>query len=85
MAAPPLREALKANLPLEDKRRLELLLDKLEDASLAPETLRQVRAVEALEGLGTAEARAVLQGLVEKGAPEARLTQEAAAALRRMK
>ena len=60
-------------------------LEKLEGASLPAETLRQVRAVEALEGTGGAEARRVLEALVAEGAAEARLTREAAAALGRLK
>ena len=46
-------------------------------------TLRQLRALVALERIGTEEARTVLRGLAA-GAADARLTQEAAAALRRL-
>jgi hypothetical protein len=46
------------------------------------EELRGVRAVEALEHIGTAEAREVLQTLAD-GAP-ARLTREAKASLERL-
>jgi hypothetical protein len=42
-----------------------------------------VRAVEALEHAGTAEAKALLEALAA-GMPEARLTQEARATLRRL-
>jgi hypothetical protein len=48
----------------------------------APELRRQVRAVEVLERVGGADARRVLEALA-RGAPEARLTQEAKAALAR--
>jgi hypothetical protein len=82
-AAPALRKAAGGDHPLEVKRRLEGLLEKLSNWPAA--TLRQVRAVEALERLGTPAARAVLGRLVREGAPEARLTREAEAALRRMK
>lgn len=50
---------------------------------LAGEGLRQVRAVEALEYQGSAEARRLLQTLAG-GAADARLTREAQAALRRL-
>ncbi len=83
VAAPALQKAYTGDPPLEVKRRLEGLLEKL--SSWPPETLRQVRAVEVLEHLGTPAARAVLERLVRAGAPEARLTREAAAALRRRK
>jgi hypothetical protein len=85
VVAPALQKALAGDGKLEVKRRLEGLLEKLEGASLPPETLRAVRAVEVLEGIGTPAARAVLERLVAEGAPEARLTREAEAALRRLK
>jgi RNA polymerase sigma factor (sigma-70 family) len=83
VAAPALQKASSGNLPLEVKRRLEVLLGKL--SNWPPETLRQVRAVEVLEHVSRPAARAVLERLVREGAPEARLTREADAALRRMK
>jgi hypothetical protein len=48
------------------------------------DALRQLRAVEALEHIGTADARQVLQRLAD-GAPDARLTREAQASLERLK
>jgi hypothetical protein len=84
VALPALRQALAGGPPLEVKRRLEVLLEKMEGASLPPELLRQVRAVEVLEGVGTPAARRLLERLAA-GAPAARLTREAAAALRRVK
>jgi WD40 repeat protein len=83
VAAPALQKALGGNPPLEARRRLEALLDRL--SSWPAATLRQVRAVEVLEHVGTPAARAVLERLVREGAPVARLTREAAAAVRRMK
>jgi RNA polymerase sigma factor (sigma-70 family) len=83
VAAPALQKAASGDRPLEVKRRVELLLEKL--SSWPVETLRQVRALEVLEQISTPEARAVLARLVREGAPEARLTREAEAALRRMK
>jgi RNA polymerase sigma factor (sigma-70 family) len=85
VALPALRKALAGDPPLEVKRRLEVLLEKMEGASLPSETLRPVRAVEVLEYIGTAEARAIVERLARDGAAEARLTREAEAALRRMK
>ena len=46
----------------------------------APEPLRRLRSVEVLEHIGTPEAREVITAIA-KGAPEARLTQEAKASL----
>jgi hypothetical protein len=83
LAEPALRAALHDKLSLEKRRRVEDLLKRL-DASVSPELLRGVRAVEVLESLGTPEARQVLQTLA-KGAAESRLTREANAALKRGK
>jgi hypothetical protein len=66
---------------LEVKRRLGRLLKALD--RLTPAQVREVRAVEALERAGTAEARALLKGLAA-GAPAAVLTREARAALARL-
>jgi RNA polymerase sigma factor (sigma-70 family) len=82
-AAPALHKASTGDPPLELKRRLGALLGRL--SNWPPETLRQVRAVEVLEHLGTPAARAVLERLVREGVTEARLTREVDAALRRMK
>ena len=49
----------------------------------APEQLQTARAVEVLEHIGTREALQCLETLT-KGAPEARLTQEAKSALERL-
>jgi predicted NACHT family NTPase len=78
LAEPGLREALQGSPSLEVRRRLEGLLDRL-----AKEQLREVRALEVLEYLGTPEAQQLLTRLAE-GAPEARLTREAKAALKRL-
>jgi WD40 repeat protein len=84
-AAPAVHRALAGDAPLEVKRRLEILRKKLDAAGLSAETLRPVRAVEVLERIGTPEARRVLARLDAEGGTEARLTREAAAALRRLK
>jgi RNA polymerase sigma factor (sigma-70 family) len=83
LAAPALKEARTARPSAETKQRLERLLDRLDSGELAPDGLREVRAVEVLEEMGTAEARQLLTE-VAHGAPGARLTREAAAALWRM-
>jgi RNA polymerase sigma factor (sigma-70 family) len=83
VAAPAVQMALDGKVSLEIRRRLDLLLQKLEGASLPPEALRQVRAVEALDNLRSSEAKALLERLAADGAPEARLTREAKAVLER--
>src|SRR5437879_4965288 len=80
---PARQKAYTGDPPLEVKRRLEVLLEKL--STWPAKTLRQVRAVEVLEHSGTPAARAVLEWVLREGAPEARLTREAETALRRMK
>jgi WD40 repeat protein len=82
-AEPALRAALKEKLPLEVQRRIELLLGELEARPLSTEELRQVRAITALEWIGTSEARQVLKTLAG-GWSESVQTREAAAALRRL-
>jgi hypothetical protein len=82
-AVPALRMALAGKPSLESRRRLEALLDQLESTSLSAETVRQIRAVEALECIGNAEARRLLARLAA-GPPSAHLTQEARASLGRL-
>jgi WD40 repeat protein len=79
---PMLRQALQERPTLEQRRRLEGLLAGTRTVRF-PETLRQVRAVQLLEYIGTPEAREALQSLAN-GAPEARLTREAKASLQRL-
>ena len=81
LAEPALRKALETNPTQEVRRQVTRLLDKL--TSLSGERLRQVRAIEALEYVNTPAARKLIERLA-KGAPEARLTHEAKAALERM-
>ncbi|HMC64722.1 MAG TPA: hypothetical protein VKI65_07270, partial [Gemmataceae bacterium] len=77
-----LRIALAGETSLEVRRRVEMILEQLEPSKSAVR-LREFRAVEVLEHIGTPEAKQLLQALA-KGAPEARLTQEAKAALERL-
>jgi hypothetical protein len=78
-AEPALRRALKGKPSPEMRRRVEWLLERLGGTP----TLRAVRGIEALELIGTAEARLHLHMLAQ-GAPAARLTQEAKASLQRL-
>src|SRR5207248_10135617 len=80
-----LRKALDGKPPLEMRTRIEQLLQRLAPGKLplTAEALREFRAIEVLELIATPEARTVLESLA-KGADGARLTREAAAALKRM-
>jgi RNA polymerase sigma factor (sigma-70 family) len=82
LAGPLLRDRLAAKPPLEVRKRVEELLSQTKVLH-AGEVVRGVRAVEALEHIGTPDARELLQALAN-GAPEARLTREAKAALERL-
>jgi RNA polymerase sigma factor (sigma-70 family) len=79
-AEPTLRNALAGDPSPEARRRIEHLLGKLETS---PRVLQERRAVETLEHIATSEAGQVLQALA-RGAPGARLTQEAKASLDRL-
>jgi WD40 repeat protein len=83
-AVPALRQVLASAPTLETRKRVEQLLDKLTGGTLSAEQLRLVRAVEALECMGTPEARGLLRTLAG-GAPGTLPTREAQAALQRMK
>ena len=82
LAEPALRQELARKPALEVRQRIERLLAELEPAA-SPERLRALRAVQVLEYAGTAEAEQVLQTLA-RGAPEALLTRQARAALKRL-
>jgi len=81
-----LRKALAGEPSAEARRRLELLVRRQADQSRnpTPERRRVLRCLEVLERIGTPEAAAVLETLA-KGAPGASLTEDAKAALGRMK
>jgi hypothetical protein len=82
-AEPALREYLAGkSVPLESRRRLARILAKLDPAH-SPPMLRVLRAVAALEYSRSPQARSLLQKIA-KGAPHARLTREAKAALKRL-
>jgi hypothetical protein len=82
LAEPALRRALANKPTLEQRRRIEPMLAKLETALPTGETLQALRAVRVLEHAATPEARQLL-GALASGAEAAWLTREAKAALTR--
>jgi hypothetical protein len=77
-----LRQIMDKEKPaLEVRRSLQQIL---EAQAMAPESWRVTRAVEVLEWIATTEANHLLVELAN-GAPDARLTREAAAAVKRLK
>lgn len=82
-ALPALEQALRGNPSLEARLRIDRLFQRLRSPAAAAERLRTLRALEALERIGSREAEAVLQRLAD-GAPEAWLTREAKASLHRV-
>ncbi len=82
-----LRRRLEDSTSLEMRHRIETLLESIPAPLLklpvSGDTLREVRAVEVLEHIGSPEAQKVLKTL-SQGAPEARLTQEAKASVGRL-
>jgi hypothetical protein len=82
---PTLRELQRttASPMLQARLRAFLTLAELEGVSSSSEAFREARAVQLLERIGTPEARQVLEE-VAQGAPSARLTEEAKAALGRL-
>ncbi len=77
---PLLRQARSGNPSAETARRLDTLLGKLSGGPLSRETLQRLRAIEALRQMSSPEARGLLETLAT-GAPGARETEEAKAAL----
>jgi hypothetical protein len=78
---PALQQALEDKPALEIRRRVQQLLDQARDWTA--ERLRDHRAIQALEHIGSPPAREVLQRLAA-GAPDTLRTDEAKAALRRL-
>jgi RNA polymerase sigma factor (sigma-70 family) len=78
-----LRRLLAGSPSAEARRRAEAVLAEIEGPVSDTERLRQIRAVEVLERVGKGEARELLKALAE-GDPDAGLTRDAAAALRRL-
>ena len=82
LAVPDLTRVLETTDSAEVRQRIEGLLAAV--GKPTAETARHVRAVEVLEWVGTADAKALLKALAA-GADGSRQTQEARAALSRMK
>jgi WD40 repeat protein len=82
-ASAALTNAVQATHSAEKKRRLTELLDALKVKGPRPEMVRPTRALELLERIATPEAKQVLQELA-KGDPDAPLTQDAKATLKRL-
>jgi hypothetical protein len=82
LARPALEELLTEKPDLEVRRRAERLLEE-PLRPLSPEQLQALRALEVLERIGNSRARAVIESLAN-GAPGARQTEEAKAALERL-
>jgi WD40 repeat protein len=83
IAANAIDKALAEKMPLEVLQRLRAIREQSENGALPPEILRQIRAVETLEAIGTAAAQQLLETL-SKGAEEAWQTKEARASLLRL-
>jgi RNA polymerase sigma factor (sigma-70 family) len=82
-AVPALEQFLTGTASLEAKRHVREVLDKLRGLVHDSEQLRALRALEVLERAGDDEVRRVLRALAA-GAPAARQTREAKAALERL-
>lgn len=83
-AEPALRKVLENKPSLETRRRVDALLKDLAcQTAMTPDALRQLRAIQVLEQIGSAEARNILKSLAQ-GAPAAPATRDAAAVLQRL-
>lgn len=76
-----IQKAIKENISLEARLRLEQILNALDTPR--PEVLAAIRAIVVLEMIGSREAVAILNALA-KGAPGARTTEQAQGALGRL-
>ena len=87
-AEPALRDALNDKPSLDKSRRIERILATPPAIVASPDVLRHVRAVRVLEYVAASGSDVAATGLLKKlagGDPEARLTNEATAALGRLK
>jgi hypothetical protein len=82
-AEPALRKKLAERPSAEARRRIAAILETLEQGALSGNSLRLLRGLEALEGIGTQEARQALEKLAA-GPADAWLTQQAKASLARL-
>ncbi len=81
---PILKQALRTPQSLEQGRRIEQLIQRLERQPVGSNQLRELRAVEVLQAIGNTAALRVLETLAT-GVPDTRLTREAAAAVERLR
>jgi hypothetical protein len=82
-AIPLLRRMLETKPPPEARRRLQQVLDRLEEPGPPLELMRPLRALEALELIDTDDARRALAGLAE-GQADGPLTREVRATAQRL-
>ena len=78
-----MKKALKSTQSAEVRRRIEYLMEHMQSSGESGERLKQTRALEVLEAMGTPAARALLDELA-KGAADAWVTREAKATLERL-
>jgi WD40 repeat protein len=83
LAEPALRQALADEPPPDLRQRVQRLLDRLSGVAPPAGLVRDWRAVEVLELIGTMDAQGLLHALAG-GVPGARLTREAKGALQRL-
>jgi WD40 repeat protein len=76
LAVPALEKVLETKPSLNVRQRVDELLGKVTTFQVPADVLHAIRAVEVLERIGTPEAKQVVESLA-KGAPGARLTQNA--------
>jgi HEAT repeat protein len=84
-AMPALRQVLAGQPSLEVRRRVQEILQRWQQAVLAPDELQRWRAVEALEHIGTTEARQILDRLGREGPDTSLLERDARAAAQRLR
>jgi Tol biopolymer transport system component len=83
-AAPTIRGHLKGQLSVEVRRKLQEMLDELDQRGITqPEMIRSLRSIEILELVGTEDARRLLNTLAQ-GVQEALLTEQAVDSLERL-
>jgi len=83
LAEPLLRQTLQGQTSLEVRQRVQLLLNRLETSTLAPDQLRTLRAFEVLERIGGSEARQLFEAHARQ-LPAGPLSREAQACLDRL-
>jgi hypothetical protein len=83
LAAAAIKERRNGKPSVETARRLESLQKKLDAKELPQDVLQVLRAIEALEMIDSADARAVVDALA-KGAPGHPITEDAKRAMKRL-